>query len=54
VEDDYSITRDLPRREIRRLACYVDSEGLIAYAFTVAKEIPESVEPSTDTEVIPC
>jgi len=41
VEDDYSITRDRPRREIRKPARYVDSEGLIAYAFTVAREIVE-------------
>jgi len=29
VEDDYSIARDYPRREIRRPACYVDSEELV-------------------------
>ena len=54
VEDDYSIARDRPRREIRRLARYVDSEGLVAYAFTVAVEIPESAEPSTYTKDISC
>jgi len=52
VEDDYSIARDHPRREIRRTARYVDSEGLVVYAFTVAEEIPESAEPSTYIEVI--
>jgi len=41
VEDNYSITRDRPRREIRKSARYVNSEGLIAYAFTVAREIIE-------------
>jgi len=54
VEDDYSIARDRPRREIRRPAHYVDSEGLVAYAFAVAEEIPESVEPSTYTKAISC
>jgi len=52
VEDDYSIARDSPRREIRRPGHYVDSEGLVAYAFTVAEEIPKSVDPSTYTEAI--
>jgi len=41
VDDDYSITRDRPRRVRRRPARDVDSEGLVAYAFTVVKEIPE-------------
>ena len=54
VEDDYSIARDRPRREIRRPARYVDSEGLVAYAFTIAEEIPESAEPLTYTEAISC
>jgi len=54
VEDDYSIACDRPRREIRRPARYVDSEGLIAYAFTVVEEILKSAEPSTYTEAISC
>jgi len=54
VEDDYSIPCDHPRREIRKLAHYVDSEGLVAYALTVTEEIPESAEPSTYTEAISC
>jgi len=52
VEDDYSIARYHPRREIRRLVRYVDSEGLVPYAFTIAEEIPQSVETSTYTEAI--
>ena len=39
MEDDYSIARDRPRREIRKPAPYVDSEGLITYAFRVTREI---------------
>ena len=39
MEDDYSITRDHPMRKIRKPTRYVDSEGLIACAFTVAREI---------------
>jgi len=39
MEDDYSIARDRPRREIRKPARYVNTEGLIAYAFTVATKI---------------
>ena len=39
VEDDYLIAHDRPRREIRKPACYVDSERLITYAFIVAREI---------------
>ena len=39
VEDDYLIAHDRPRREIRKPACYVVSEGLVAYAFTVARDI---------------
>jgi len=54
VEDDYSIARDRPRKEIRRLVRYVDSKGLIAYAFTVAKEIPQSAKHSTNAEAISC
>ena len=54
VEDDYSIARYHPRREIRRLVRYVDSEGLVPYAFTVVEEILESAEPSTYTEAISC
>ena len=32
----------------------IDSEGPVAYAFTVAEEIPKSAEPSTFTEAISC
>jgi len=39
VEDYYSIARDCPKREIRKLARYVDSEELVAYAFIVVGEI---------------
>jgi len=46
VEDDYFIAHDHPRREIRKLARYIDSEGLVAYALTVEYEISEGVEPS--------
>ena len=42
MEDDYSIACDRPRREIRRPTRYVDSEGLVAYALTVAEKIFES------------
>jgi len=54
MEDYYSIARDCPRREIRKLAYYVDSEGLITYALTAAEQIPEGVEPSTYSEAISC
>jgi len=37
VEDDYAIARDHPRREIIRPTRYVDSEGLVACAFTVVE-----------------
>jgi len=52
VEDDYSIACDRPKREIKKPASHVDSEGFVVYAFTVAKEISKSGEPSTYTEVI--
>jgi len=45
VEVAHSITRDRPRREIRRPARYNDHEGLIAYALSVAEEVLEGVEP---------
>jgi len=54
VEVGHSIARDRPRREIRRPARYNDNEGLIAYALSVAEEVPEGVEPSTYTEAISC
>ena len=54
MEIDHSIARDRPRREIRRPARYNDDEGLIAYALSVAEEVPEGVEPSTYTEAISC
>jgi len=54
VQVGHSIARDHPRREIRRRARYNDDEGLIAYAFSVAEEVPEGVEPSTYTEAISC
>jgi len=52
VGDDYSIAHDRSRREIRKLAGYEDSDGLVAYSFIVAEEIPEGVEPSTYIEAI--
>ena len=48
------IARDRPRVEIRKTACYVDSEGLLVYAFIIAEEISEGAEPSTYTETISC
>ena len=39
--DDYSIARYRPRREIGKPARYVNSEGLVTNALTVAKEILE-------------
>ena len=33
VGNDYSIAHDRPRREIRKLAGYEDSDGLVAYLF---------------------
>ena len=54
MQDDYSKTRDRPRREIKKLARYTNSEGLVAYALTVAEEIPKGVEPSTYIEAISC
>ena len=54
VEVVHSIACDRPRREIRRPARYNDDEGLIAYALSVAEEVPEGVEPSTYTEAISC
>ena len=53
-EVDHSIARDRPRREIRRPARYNDDEGLIAYALSVAEEVPEGTEPSNYTEAITC
>ena len=52
VEDNYSIAHDRPKRKIKRPACYVDNEGLITYAFTVAEEIPKGAEHLTYTEAI--
>jgi len=52
VEVAHSITRDHPRRGIRTPACYNDDEGLIAYALSMAEEVPEGVEPSTYTKAI--
>jgi len=52
VEYDYSLAHDRLRREIRKPACYTNSEGLVAYAVIVVKEIPEGVEPSNYTEAI--
>lgn len=54
VEVVHSITRDRPRREIRRPARYSDDEGLIAYTLSVTKEVPEGVDPSIYTEAISC
>jgi len=54
VEIVHSIARDRPRREIRRPARYNDAEGLIAYALSVAEEVPKGVELSTYTEAISC
>lgn len=54
VEVVHSIARDHPRRDIRRPARYNDDEGLIAYALSVAEEVPEGMEPSTYTEAISC
>ena len=49
-----SIAGDRPRREIRKPTCNTNSEGLVAYALTVAKEIPEGIEPSTCDKDISC
>ena len=54
MEDDYSISCDSPRREIRNPTHYVDGERLVAYALMVVEEISESAEPSTYTEAISC
>jgi len=54
VEVGHSIARDRLRREIRRPARYNDDEGLIAYALSVAEEVPEGVEPLAYTEAISC
>jgi len=52
TSDNYSFTRDGPQRTIRKPAHYsTNSEhGLIAYALAVAQEIPEGIEPSTNSE----
>jgi len=52
VEDDYSIAYDHPRREIKKPSRYVDSEGLVAYAFIAVEEIPEGAKPLNYTEAI--
>jgi len=54
VEDDYSIDCDHSKREIRKHACYTDSEGLVPYALTVTEEISKGVKPLTYTEAISC
>ena len=54
MEVVHSIARDRHWREIRRPARYNDDEGLIAYALSVAEEMPEGVELSTYTEAIFC
>ena len=54
MEDDYSIPCDRSRRKNTKLAHFIDSEGLVAYALIVTEEIPEGVEPSTYTESISC
>jgi len=38
VEDDYSIARDCPRKEIKKHVLYVDSDGVVAYAFAIVAE----------------
>jgi len=53
LEDAYSIARNRPRREIKKPARYVDSEGLVTYAHTVVEEIPEGAEPSIYAKAIP-
>ena len=52
----YTIACNRPHRTIRKPACYSvdDEDGLIAYALTVAQEIPKSIEPSTYSEAISC
>jgi len=47
VEVNYSIARDRFKREIRKPARYVNSNGLVAYIFTVAEQIFEGAEPPT-------
>jgi len=54
VEVGHSIAHDRPRRKIRRPAHYNDDEGLIAYALSVAEEVPKGMEPSAYTEAISC
>ena len=54
VEVTHSIACDRPRREIKRPARYNDDEGQIAYALSVAEEVPKGVEPSTYTKAISC
>ena len=53
-EVDRSIARDRPRREIRRPARFTDEESLLAYALSVAEEVPEGEDPSTYREVVSC
>ena len=50
----HSIANDRPQMEIMRPTRYNDDEGLIAYALSVAEEVPEGVEPSTYIEAISC
>ena len=52
VEVGHSLARDRPRREIRRPARYNDDEELMAYALSVAEEVPKGVEASTYTKAI--
>ena len=49
----YSIARDKPRREIKRLRRYSEVD-LVASALTVAEETSKGGEPQTYSEVVSC
>ena len=50
-DDDFSIARDKPRRDIKGPRRYSEAD-LVAYALTVAKETNEGGEPQTYSDVI--
>lgn len=53
-QEDYSTARDHLRRIMKRHDKYTNKDELIAYAFSVAQEVDESMEPSCYSEAISC
>lgn len=53
-QQDYTIARDRPRREIRKPIRFDDESHFVAYALTVAQEINGDLEPRNYAEAISC